>query len=95
MLSLKERVLNSDLVNATSNSGVYGKMYKMINSFDPETGSFSWKIPGSQGMHFEDTMPVPILTGLKFLFRNSLQQEHSISISGGSQRSRSYASLSS
>ena len=29
--------LNSDLVNA-SNSGVYGKMYKMINSFDPETG---------------------------------------------------------
>ena len=85
--------LNSDLVNA-SNSGVYGKMYKMINSFDPETGKFQLENTREARNAFLRHYANANTDWFKILFRNSLQQEHSISISGGSQRSRSYASLS-
>lgn len=85
--------LNSDLVNA-SNSGVYGKMYKMINTFDPETGKFQLENTREARNAFLRRYANANTDWFKILFRNSLQQEHSLSISGGSQRSRSYASLS-
>lgn len=85
--------LNSDLVNA-SNSGVYGKMYKMINAFDPETGKFQLENTREARNAYLRRYANANTDWFKILFRNSLQQEHSISISGGSQRSRSYASLS-
>ncbi len=85
--------LNSDLVN-DANSGVYGKMYKLINTYDPETGEFGLLNTVEARRQFLRRYANANTDWFKVLFRNSLQQEHSISISAGNQKSRTYGSLS-
>lgn len=85
--------LNSDIVNA-SNSGVYGKMYGLINTFDQTTGNFMLENTTQAKNNFLRRYALANTNWFDILFRNSLQQEHSISVSAGSERSRSYVSLS-
>ncbi|WP_255204276.1 MULTISPECIES: SusC/RagA family TonB-linked outer membrane protein [Bacteroides] len=85
--------LNSDIVNA-SNSGVYGKMYKLINTYNEDKGEFELPNTPEARKNFLQRYVNANTDWFDILFRNSLQQEHSINVSGGSQRVRSYASLS-
>lgn len=85
--------LNSDIVNR-SNSGVYGKMYNLINTYDEATGKFGLENTVAARRNFLNRYVNANTDWFDILFRNSLQQEHAISVSGGSAFSRSYLSLS-
>ncbi|MDD2358797.1 MAG: TonB-dependent receptor plug domain-containing protein, partial [Thiovulaceae bacterium] len=85
--------LNSDIINS-SNSGVYGKMYKLINTFDENTGKFLLENTQQARENFLMKYAAANTNWFDILFKNSLVQEHSLSISAGSARSRTYASLS-
>lgn len=85
--------LTSNIVNS-SNSGVYGKMYNLINTFDESTGKFALENTIAARRNFLYRYVNANTDWFNILFKNSLQQEHSISISGGSSFSRSYLSLS-
>lgn len=85
--------LNSDIVNS-SNSGVYGKMYKLINTYDETSGKFMLENTQQAREQFLMKYAAANTDWFDILFKNSLVQEHSISISAGSPKSRTYASLS-
>ncbi len=85
--------LNSDIVNA-SNSGVYGKMYKQINTYNEKTGRFELENTPEAKRDFLMRYARANTDWFKVLFRNSLQQEHALSISAGGAKSRTYASVS-
>lgn len=85
--------LNSDIVNAM-NSGVYGKMYKLINTYNDKTGQFGLENTPAAKRAFLMRYAQANTDWFKVLFRNSLQQEHSLSISAGGAKSQTYASIS-
>ena len=55
--------LTSDIVNK-SNSGIYGKMYNLINTFDEKPDSLAWKILLQPAMHSCFDMPMRTRIGL-------------------------------
>ena len=77
-----------------SNSGVYGKMYQLLSQYDPTTGQF--------GLANTDAAKTAYLRAAEFrntnwfdeLFSSSIMHNHSVSISGGTEKSQYYASLS-
>ncbi len=82
----------SSVVNS-ANSGVYGQMYKLINSYDPATG---FGMP-----HTEEAMNLYLRNAemrntdwFDELFNNSVVMNHSVSFSQGSDRASSYVSMS-
>ncbi|MFQ7039804.1 MAG: SusC/RagA family TonB-linked outer membrane protein [Barnesiella sp.] len=83
----------ANLVNGSA-SGVYGKMYDMINTYDVNTGKYllantrADKNRYLQGAEFLNT------DWFDLLFSNSIQQNHAVSISTGTDRARTYFSLS-
>lgn len=85
--------LNSDIVNA-SNSGVYGKMYKLINTYNESTGRFELENTPQAKRDFLMRYAKANTDWFKVLFRNSLTQEHSLSVSAGGAKSQTYASIS-
>lgn len=85
--------LNTNIVN-WSNSGIYGKMYNMINTFDPNSGKFLLENTQEAREQFLLKYAQANTDWFDVLFRNSIVHEHSISINGGSEKSKSYASLS-
>ncbi len=85
--------LTTNIVNR-SNSGVYGKMYNLINTYDETTGKFGLENTPAARREFLERYAYANTDWFDILFRNSFVNEHSISISGGSEKSRSYASLS-
>lgn len=85
--------LNSDIVNS-SNSGVYGKMYKLINTYDDRTGQFLLENTRESKREFLMRYARANTDWFQTLFRNSLTQDHSLSISAGGEKSSTYASLS-
>lgn len=74
------------------NSGVYGKMYQLISSYED----------GHYGLPHTEAAMNAYLRGAEFintdwfdeLFSNSIMQTHSVGISGGTDRSRFYTSFS-
>ena len=77
-----------------SSSGVFGKMYHLINEYDPATGSF--KLANTQeamndylrGAEYRNT------NWFEELFSNSIQHNHSISMSSGTDKAQYYTSFS-
>lgn len=85
--------LNTDISNR-SNSGIYGKMYSLINTYDQEKGEFLLENSVTARRAFLERYAYANTNWFDVLFRNSIIQEHSVSISSGSDKSRSYASIS-
>ena len=77
-----------------SDSGVYGRMYHLINSYDPASGKYG--IPNTteaknaylREAEFRNT------DWFDLLFNNSLSQNHAISMSSGTQKASYYTSMS-
>lgn len=77
-----------------SSSGVYGKMYQLINTYDPETGQFV--IPNTEEGRNAYLREAEMRNTNWFdeLFSNSIQQNHSVSMSTGTEKAQYYTSFS-
>ncbi len=78
----------------SSSSGVYGKMYQMINTYDPATGTYLLPNTVSARNQYLREAEYRNTDWFDLLFRNSVTQNHSISISGGTDKARFYTSMS-
>ena len=77
-----------------ASSGVYGKMYQLMNTYNESNGQFG--LANTQEAMYDYLHQAEIRNTNWFdeLFRNSIQQNHSISISSGSDKAQYYASFS-
>ena len=86
--------LNYADVSKRSNSGIYGKMYDLISSYDPATGKFGLENTVEARSNFLQRYTQVNTDWFDVLFRNSLTQEHSLSINSGTDGSQYYFSAS-
>ena len=82
----------SDVVYASS-SGVYGKMSQLINTYDERTGKFMVENTEAGRNAYLRQAEYRNTDWFKVLFRNSLQHNHSVSLSSGTEKGSYYASL--
>jgi len=83
----------SRLANA-SESGVYGKMYQLFSQVDPVTGQFALAQTDEAVAAYLRAAEYRNTDWFDKLFTNSIQHNHSVSMSGGTDRGNYYASLS-
>ncbi len=79
-------------VAAASNSGVYGKMYQLINQY--ENGQYGLENSEVAKNAYLREAEFRNTDWFKLLFNNSLTQNHAVSISSGTDKANFYASLS-
>jgi TonB-linked SusC/RagA family outer membrane protein len=77
-----------------SSTGVFGKMYNMMYQWDPTTGEYALANTVEAKEKYLREAALRNTDWFDILFKNSLLQEHSISVSGGSSKARFYASTS-
>ena len=76
------------------NSGVYGKMYELINTYNPVTGQFGLTNTPEARAAYLRAAEYRNTDWFKELFSNSIQHTHSVSMSGGTDKGNYYASVS-
>ncbi len=77
-----------------SNSGIYGKMYQLISQYDPTTGTFGLvNTPEARNAYLR-AAEYRNTDWFDILFNDSIQHNHSVSVSGGTDKGTYYASLS-
>lgn len=84
--------LSPNIVNG-ANGGVFAKMYEQINAFDATTGQFGIVNTPEGREAFLKRYVTANTNWFDVLFRNSFVQEHSVSISSGSEKSQHYFSV--
>lgn len=84
---------NSDTYRA-KDSGVYGKMYQLINQYDETKGKFGLANTPQAKNAYLRAAEMRNTDWFDELFSNNVMQNHSVSISSGSDRASFYASLS-
>jgi TonB-linked SusC/RagA family outer membrane protein len=85
--------LNQGSTANSANGGVFAKMYNSMYSFDPATGfSLANTFPGQKA--FLQRYADANTNWFDVLFKNSLQMEHSVGITSGTEKSQLYASTS-
>jgi len=77
-----------------ANSGVYGKMYQMINTYNPNTDSYLLDNTLEARYAYLEKAEMRNTDWFNVLFNQNIVQTHSVSISTGSEKARMYASLS-
>lgn len=77
----------------SSDSGVYGKMYQMMNTYDPQTGNFLLEHSDEATNAYLRQAEMRNTDWFDLLFQNSMMQNHTVSISSGTEKSTIYASL--
>ena len=77
-----------------STSGVFGKMYHLMNEYDPATGDF--KLANTQEAMYDFLRNYEYINTNWFdeLFSNNISHNHSISMSSGTDKAQYYASFS-
>ena len=85
--------LTPDIGNS-NNYGIYGKMYNLLREYDETTGKFALENSVAAKRKFLERYAMANTDWFDVLFKNTFVNEHSLSISGGSEKSTSYASLS-
>ena len=83
----------ASLANA-STSGVYGTMYKLINTYDPITGKYALANTESARNAYLRQAEMRNTDWFDQLFNSNILQTHSVSISGGTDKGNFYASFS-
>lgn len=86
--------LNYASVSNASNSGVYGKMYQLLNTYNAATGQFALLNNEESRTAYLRQAEARNTDWFDVLFTNNLQQTHSVSMSSGTEKSNYYASLS-
>lgn len=77
-----------------SNSGVFGKMYHLMNTYDPATGKFLLENTPEAMASYLRKAEYQNTDWFDRLFSNSIQMNHSISMSGGTDKAQYYTSFS-
>lgn len=77
-----------------SQSGVYGKMYQLMNTYDPTTGMFLLPNTDEAEREYLQAAEYRNTDWFSQLFSNNVTQNHSVSFSGGTDKVSFYASLS-
>ncbi|HVG14151.1 MAG TPA: SusC/RagA family TonB-linked outer membrane protein [Chitinophagaceae bacterium] len=77
-----------------SDAGVYGKMADLIRTVDPATGQFALSNTPEARTAFLMNYAGRNTDWFDILFRNSLTQEHSLSLSHGTEKAQSFFSTS-
>lgn len=77
-----------------SNSGIYGKMYQMINTYDSNTGGYLLSNTPEARYAYLGDAEMRNTNWFDILFNKNIAQTHSVSISTGSEKAKMYASLS-
>ncbi len=76
------------------NQGIYGHMYQQLSNYDPTTGQFALEnTPEARAQYLRDA-EYRNTDWFDGLFSNAIQHNHSVSISGGTDKSQYYASVS-
>ena len=88
----RKGLLSQDVVNSAS-SGVYGLMYNAISKYDPDKG-FGLANTKEAREAFLLGYAKQNTDWFDLLFTNNVMQEHSVSVSTGTERSQTYASMS-
>ncbi|MBC9931122.1 SusC/RagA family TonB-linked outer membrane protein [Chitinophaga qingshengii] len=84
--------LTSSIANGNT-GGVYAKMYQQLKAYDASTGKFGLQNTPEAREAFLQRYAKANTDWFGLLFRNSFVQEHSLSISSGTDKSRHYFSL--
>ena len=86
--------LNYANVSNAADSGVYGKMYELINTYDATSGQFGLANTDEARAAYLRAAEYRNTDWFDILFSNAIQANHSVSISGGTEKANYYASLS-
>lgn len=86
--------LNLSDVFRAQDYGVYGKMYEMINTYDPVTGTFLLQNTQEARNLYLQSAEMRNTDWFDELFNTNIMHSHSISMSSGNEKSTYYASLS-
>lgn len=92
-LSLKGWLNHSDATRA-ENGGVYTKMYNLIDTYNASSGQFGLYNSPETKRQFLERYAKANTDWFDVLFRNSFMQEHSLSVSSGTDKSQLYVSTS-
>ncbi|MGF0098399.1 SusC/RagA family TonB-linked outer membrane protein [Prevotella sp. SGI.027] len=90
----KKGFLNYAETANAMNSGVYGKMYQMLSEYNKETGQFALANTEKAKNAYLRAAEFRNTNWFKDLFSTAIMHNHSVSISGGTEKSQYYASLS-
>ena len=77
-----------------SNTGIYGKMYQLISQYDASSGRFGLANTEAARNAYLRAAEYRNTDWFDILFSNSIQHNHSVSISGGTDKATYYASVS-
>ncbi len=80
-------------VAQAATSGIYGKMYELLDSYDPETGYGLAHTQAAMNGYLREA-EYRNTNWFDELFSNAVMQNHSISIAGGTDKGNFYTSLS-
>ena len=86
--------LNLADVYRASNSGVYGKMYHLINTYDPATGTYALQNTQEARNAYLREAEYRNTDWFDVLFKNSISMNHAISFSSGTDKASYYTSMS-
>ncbi len=77
-----------------SETGIYGKMYQMLSEYDPVTKTFALDNSDEAIAAYLRAAEWRNTDWFDLLFSNAIQHNHSVSISGGTDKAQYYASVS-
>ncbi len=86
--------LNYAETSNAASSGVYGKMYQLFSEYDRTTGQFGLANTAEARADYLRQAEFRNTNWFDELFSNSIMHNHSVSISTGTDRSQTYASVS-
>ncbi len=78
----------------SASSGVYGKMYELINTYNSTTGQFGLPNTNEAKAAYLRQAEYRNTNWFSELFSNSIQHNHSVSLSAGTDKAQYYASVS-
>src|SRR5690606_27329585 len=81
-------------VSRGSTGGIFFKMYNEMYDYDPITGQFGLENTTEAKLKFLERYAKANTDWFDLLFNNSLMQDHSLSLTSGSQKSQTYLSTS-
>lgn len=94
-LELQEKgYLNHAEVSREKNGGVFFKMYDLINTYNPVSHEFALQNTPEARASYLQQAEMRNTDWFDVLFRNTLQQNHSVGITSGTEKSRNYSSFS-
>ncbi len=76
------------------NSGIYGKMYQLIDQYNVSNGTYGLAFTQSAMNGYLQEAEFRNTNWFDLLFRNTVTQNHAVSISSGTEEARFYASIS-